>query len=202
METKQSKLIRGVEFFYEIVKASVYFWFLLLKNGLVYGILPAVTYTMMYSTTNEKKEEKFFSVLKKRRAVIPYGKLISMAWFLTGSLLAVAYFLMSHKITPSFGLFQVASLVFFFLFTIYLCWVAWFHVKGAIKINRYALSLDQLVRHPVKSLYIGSLIVTASLIAWVNLFVFCCIVPGLFCWLVEKGLCKNQSATPTVTEVR
>ena len=202
MQAKQSRLICGVEFFYEMVKASIYFWLIVLKNGLVYGILPALTYTMMYCTTNEKKEETFFHVLKKRRAGIPYGKLASMVWFLIVSLLVWTQFSMRRIATSSLNLLGVASLVFFFLFTIYLCWVAWFHVKGNTKINRYALSVDQLVRHPVKSLYIGSLLVTASLIAWVNFFVFCCIVPGLFCWLVEKGLRNNQTVTPTMTKVR
>ncbi|KAF1296420.1 hypothetical protein BAU15_12755 [Enterococcus sp. JM4C] len=197
MEEKQSRLVRGVEFFYELVKASLYFWFLLVKNGVVYGLLPALSYTMAYGTTTEKKEEKFYGVLTKKRTAIHYAKGFSFAWFFVAGLLVLSISLLKETSQPVVQILSIAVLFSFILFTLYMVWVAWLFVKNPMQKQLYAVALDQLVRHPLISLYGLSLLGTAVLLAWVNLLIFICLAPGIFVWLIDKGFTKSLAQPQT-----
>lgn len=201
MEMKHSRLVNGVEFFYKIVKGSIYFWITLIKKGLVYGILPAISDGLTYVSTNQNVEEKFFTLIKKKRDPLPFERIVSLSWFFIGSFISAFFLLSNGTENQMIQVFEIVSFLVIFLSIIYLCWTAWLVNKNPTTKYIYALALDQMIRHPFKSLYIAGFLVTSVLVAWVNLIIFFFVIPGLFLWLVDKGLgMGNIETTMTVNK--
>ena len=179
---KQSKLVRLVEWIYQLCTQSLAYWGIFLSSLGIYSFVEAAERLM--KQTGGQSANRF-----------RHGRVLSFIWSILLSMVFTGYF---HVRTGSLNDNEL------FVWIIGVTAFAFYHVFliTMVLLNReeddflsgrllYARSLDRMLRKPMKSLFILVLSGAAVLVAFLNLVFFIFLVPALY-WrllmVVDKSI--------------
>jgi hypothetical protein len=192
MQDKKSRTYLAVEKFFVIVKASAYFWLLLLKNILVYGIIDS--WYQLYAIMQSKNStfDSFKQIMSTKKRAIPLSKVISFVWslILISLLSAGRMVLVSEGRIVAWQMLFIVSLVTFVVLTVFISHVVELSFRTRKEnmkaLDLYAVAFNQMLRLPTITFAMGTMVILGILVGSINLILFLFVFPGLLTFMQVK----------------
>lgn len=184
---QKSKLVKIVEQFYILVKASLVFWWAVLRGGVVYGWTKAYAELSLYLRLPDFGAKYLRQQYPQQ---IAKDKLLSFLMSIDFALFFL--FTQQAKLWHSFIWYQIIIVILLLISVIaaiYLTLLVWFHQQYQLTPQQdYLLALTFLVKKPLTSLTLLMCVTALGFLAWLNLWLFLFLGPAVYSWLTNKIL--------------
>ena len=186
---KQSRIVRIVEQVYRLVIGSLLYWKTLVFSGGLYGFVDAADRLMAFLSSGEP-------IVADKTESLPYRKLLSFIWCALCSIFLAGYLYIADDKDTEVTLFLwITATTAFVLYHIFLVTLIVLEKENERPLSnrmQYAQTLDHMFRNPTKCVYIMVLSGSAVLVGFFNPILFVFLVPGLYWWLVTKGMGQQK----------
>lgn len=180
---KKTKVINGINIFYEIVKMSAEAWILLLRNFLVYGWLDATCYLTSYLMQPTDQRDSFIQFKQEHPLNLKYRKGVSfvLSIILFGWLASYIYLMKNGQTSSFISLMFCVLTIWLIIGMIYLSvfGLVWANNKYDDDKQYYAQTFIQIMKNPlitITVLTLWLLSVVVSIRCFILIFL---VVPGL-----------------------
>lgn len=182
---KKSRLLQWIDWIYETVKLSFLFWKEAILHGGLFGFVEAFAITIEEADLLLEKE-----VLEEKSSLVPYAKVFSILFsaLLILSFMTQAY--LAEHIDSVLGLFLVTITgTAWTVLTVFLVSLILESRENEYRSKNMfiAEAILSLFRKPLRTFYIGSLLFTGFITAFLSPVLLFAVVPGTYTLLVLKG---------------
>ncbi|GEL13553.1 hypothetical protein FC15_GL001545 [Lapidilactobacillus concavus DSM 17758] len=185
MKLKKSRLVRVVDKFYVLVKATIRFWTVLFRYGLVYGWLPAGYYTFAYLMHSGEQGESIKYLIRSHPFRLRQHYLASFT--LTFLMVISAVLLkLTSKMVPVQLLILVIAMFASLIVATYLTILAYQLNVNSETTHPYFEALAFGIKHGWVSLSILACLIAVVLVAYLNLILGLIVAPSLFFLVTGK----------------
>ncbi|WP_262315278.1 hypothetical protein [Lacticaseibacillus parakribbianus] len=193
MSTQPSKLIRAVTAFYRLVPQSLRFWWQLIRHGLVYGWLAAMTagYDALQPPVPPQSDAAAAAAPQDRRPPLP-GAGWSFAFTLAiGGLLVAVRRLAQAPHSAAWQLAVVALLALVLVGSAFLAALAFGSIRPDAAESPAFAALALLIRHPGTTLSLALSWTGCTILGYLNPLVAVLLAPGAYLWLTKSLLTRT-----------
>ncbi|WP_461226077.1 hypothetical protein [Lacticaseibacillus suihuaensis] len=192
MSTQPSKLIRAVTAFYRLVPQSLRFWWQLIRHGLVYGWLAAMTAGYDALQPPVQPHDAVATAAPQARRSPLQGAGWSFAFTLAiGGLLVAVRRLAQAPHSAVWQLAVVALLALVLVGSTFLAALAFGSIQPDAAESPAFAALALLIHHPGTTLSLALCLTGCTILGYLNPLVAVLLAPGAYLWLTKALLTRT-----------
>lgn len=195
MVDKPSKLVRFVERFYIVVKASVFFWIGLIRFGVVYGFLYAMRSTWKYLDSEMAYYESYQSITQGERVSMPYEKLLSFLLTMSLCFGSVGFYTFAKQESVFLLIIGYVNIIWAILLGIFIVYYISNYSRHESREQQLIIiyeSMKQMFIKPTQSFFLLSLFIFVGIIFLFSKFIFIFLIPGVCFELIRRVFPRDE----------